>query len=68
MTRQTGPVVHDLSGPGLLLEIDRADELPLHEQIERALRERIRSGRMPSDSRLPSTRTLARELGISRGS
>jgi GntR family transcriptional regulator / MocR family aminotransferase len=67
MTRRTGPVVRDLSGPGLLLEIDRADELPLHEQIERALRERIRSGRMPSDSRLPSTRTLARELGVSRG-
>ncbi len=54
-------------GPGLLVEINRAGELPLHEQIERALRERIRSGRLPSDMRLPSSRALAQELGISRG-
>jgi len=31
------------------------------------LREQIRSGRLPADTRLPSTRGLARELGISRG-
>jgi len=49
------------------VEIDRAGELPLHEQIERTLRERIRSGRLPSDMRLPSTRSLAQELGVSRG-
>jgi GntR family transcriptional regulator/MocR family aminotransferase len=72
MARQTGPVVHDdggedRGGPGLLIEIDRAGELPLHEQIERALRERIRSGRIPGDMRLPSTRALAQELGVSRG-
>jgi GntR family transcriptional regulator/MocR family aminotransferase len=66
VANRTGPVTGP-TGPGLLLEIDRAGELPLHEQIERALRERIRSGRMPSDTRLPSTRTLARELGVSRG-
>ncbi len=66
MTDRTGPV-SDRGGPGLLVEIDRAGELALHEQIERALRERIRSGRMPSDTRLPSTRALARELGVSRG-
>jgi GntR family transcriptional regulator / MocR family aminotransferase len=67
MPDRTGPVAGDRGGPGLLVEIDRTGELPLHEQIERALRERIRSGRMPSDTRLPSTRTLARELGVSRG-
>jgi GntR family transcriptional regulator / MocR family aminotransferase len=66
MGQKTGPVV-DHGGPGLLVEIDHAGELPLHEQIERALRERIRSGRIPSDTRLPSTRALAQELGISRG-
>ncbi len=54
-------------GPGLLLEIDRASELPLHEQIERALRELIRCGQLASDTRLPSTRALAQELGVSRG-
>ena len=31
------------------------------------MREQIRSGRLPADTRLPSTRGLARELGISRG-
>ena len=65
MGLQTGPV--EARGPGLLIEIDRAGELPLHEQIERALRERIRTGRIPAGTRLPSTRALARELGVSRG-
>src|SRR5271155_1678753 len=66
MSQEIGPVGRR-GGPGLLVEIDRDGELPLHEQIERALRERIRSGRLPSDTRLPSTRALAQELGISRG-
>jgi GntR family transcriptional regulator / MocR family aminotransferase len=54
-------------GPELLVEIDRAHELPLHEQLERSLRENIRRGRLPAGVRLPSTRGLAAELGISRG-
>jgi GntR family transcriptional regulator / MocR family aminotransferase len=66
VAKHRGPVA-DHGGPGLLVEIDRASELPLHEQIERGLRERIRSGRLPSDTRLPSSRALAQELGISRG-
>ncbi len=66
MDRGTGPVIQR-PGPGLLVEIDRAGELPLHEQIERALRARIRSGSLSSDTRLPSTRALAQELGVSRG-
>lgn len=66
MGHERGPVV-DRGGPGLLVEIDRAGELPLHEQIESGLRERIRSGQLPSDMRLPSTRVLAHELGVSRG-
>jgi GntR family transcriptional regulator/MocR family aminotransferase len=51
----------------LLVEIDRDGELPLHEQIESSLREKIRSGRLPAEARLPSTRGLATELGVSRG-
>ncbi len=39
----------------------------MHEQLERVLRERIRSGTLSSDTRLPSTRALAAELGVSRG-
>jgi GntR family transcriptional regulator / MocR family aminotransferase len=58
-----GPVV----GPELLVELDRAGELPLHEQLERSLRENIRHGRLPAGTRLPSTRGLAAELRVSRG-
>jgi GntR family transcriptional regulator / MocR family aminotransferase len=49
------------------VEIDRAGDLPLHEQLERSLRENIRQGRLPAGMRLPSTRGLALELGVSRG-
>ncbi|MCW3814785.1 PLP-dependent aminotransferase family protein [Micromonospora sp. DR5-3] len=35
--------------------------------LERALREAIRDGRLPPATRLPATRTLATELGLSRG-
>lgn len=63
---QAGPV-DGQRGPELLVGIDRASELPLHEQLERALRERIRSGRLASGTRLPSSRALAQELGVSRG-
>ena len=34
--------------------------------LEEALREAIRSGRLPADSRLPSTRALAADLGLAR--
>jgi GntR family transcriptional regulator/MocR family aminotransferase len=63
MTAEKGPVV----GPGLLIALQRSRELPLHEQIERSLREQIRTGRLAAGSALPSTRGLAGELGVSRG-
>ncbi|HEX4838068.1 MAG TPA: PLP-dependent aminotransferase family protein [Solirubrobacteraceae bacterium] len=63
MPRRAGPV----GNLELLVEIDRASELPLHEQIERSIREDIRCGRLPAGTRLPSTRGLAGELGVSRG-
>jgi GntR family transcriptional regulator / MocR family aminotransferase len=56
-----------VAGPELLVELDRAGELPLHEQLERSLRQDIRRGRLSPGTRLPSTRGLASELGISRG-
>ena len=46
--------------------MEHDSELPLHEQIERSLREQIRSGRLSADTCLPSTRGLAKELGVSR--
>jgi GntR family transcriptional regulator / MocR family aminotransferase len=62
MARSIGPV-----GPRLLVTLDRDGDVPLHEQIERSIREDIRAGRLAAGARLPSTRGLAAELGISRG-
>jgi len=54
-------------GPELLLTLDRARPEPLRVQLERELREAIRSGRLAAGERLPSSRAMAAELGISRG-
>jgi GntR family transcriptional regulator/MocR family aminotransferase len=51
----------------MLVELERDAELPLHEQVERSIRENIQTGRLAAGARLPSTRALAKELGISRG-
>jgi GntR family transcriptional regulator / MocR family aminotransferase len=40
---------------------------PLHGQLEQELRTAIRTGRLEADAALPSTRTLAAQLGVSRG-
>jgi GntR family transcriptional regulator/MocR family aminotransferase len=50
----------------LLVPLDRASGR-LHRQIERGLRDAIRSGRLVPGTALPSTRAVARELGVSRG-
>jgi GntR family transcriptional regulator/MocR family aminotransferase len=63
MTSSNGPV----GGPALLVELEREGELPLHEQLERSIRESIQAGRLAGGARLPSSRELAAELGISRG-
>jgi GntR family transcriptional regulator / MocR family aminotransferase len=57
-----GPV-----GLDLLVEIERDAELPLHEQVERSIREGIQAGRLAAGASLPSSRALAAALGISRG-
>jgi GntR family transcriptional regulator/MocR family aminotransferase len=54
-------------GPELLLRLDRGRPEPLRLQLEHELREAIRSGRLAAGERLPSSRALARELGVSRG-
>jgi GntR family transcriptional regulator/MocR family aminotransferase len=51
----------------LLLPIDRASTTPLHIQLEREMRRAVRTGRLPADLPLPSTRALASNLGLSRG-
>ena len=40
---------------------------PLRAQLEQQLREAVRSGRLRAGARLPPTRGLAEELGVSRG-
>ncbi len=54
-------------GPELLLRLDRGLPEPLGSQLERELREAIRSGRLAAGERLPSSRAMAQELGLSRG-
>jgi GntR family transcriptional regulator / MocR family aminotransferase len=63
MASSSGPV----AGRSLLVQLDRGADLPLHEQIERAIRDAIRAGRLTAGARLPSSRVLASELGVSRG-
>ncbi|MET7569775.1 PLP-dependent aminotransferase family protein [Streptomyces sp. NPDC005492] len=53
--------------PELLLSVDRDSEERLCAQLEGQLRDAIRTGRLRADERLPSSRALARELGLSRG-
>ncbi len=54
------------SGPELLVELDRAAPEPLHRQLANGLRDAIRTGRLAPATRLPSTRVLAADLGVSR--
>jgi GntR family transcriptional regulator/MocR family aminotransferase len=51
----------------VLVELDRSAREPLSLQLERALRDGVRSGSLRPGTPLPSTRALANELGISRG-
>jgi GntR family transcriptional regulator / MocR family aminotransferase len=53
--------------PELLVRLDRSAGQPLRAQLEASLREAIRGGRLRAGERLPSSRELARELGVSRG-
>jgi GntR family transcriptional regulator/MocR family aminotransferase len=54
------------SGPELLLALDRGSSRSLRAQLEDGLRGLVRSGRLPAHGRLPATRALAADLGVSR--
>src|SRR5579875_2189762 len=60
--RQNGPVAR--LAWDTLLRLDGAG--PLHQRLESALRQAIRSGRLATGSALPPSRVLAGELGCSR--
>ncbi len=49
------------------LQIDLVPGSPLRQQLEDALRNAIRTGRLVPGSLLPPSRMLAQELGVSRG-
>ncbi|HET6705703.1 PLP-dependent aminotransferase family protein [Amycolatopsis sp.] len=54
-------------GPELLFTIDRDSGVGLRAQLEDQLRDAIRGGRLAGGERLPSSRELARAVGLSRG-
>jgi GntR family transcriptional regulator / MocR family aminotransferase len=48
------------------IPLDRESNWPLFRQIEDYLRQNILSGNLPPETRLPATRQLAEQLGVSR--
>src|SRR5713101_6242034 len=58
-----GKIAPDL---GLLIALERATQTPLHQQLCEQLRRAILDGRLSRGTRLPSTRTFAQALGVSR--
>jgi GntR family transcriptional regulator/MocR family aminotransferase len=55
------------SSPELFVELDRSRPRSLRAQLERSLREAIRTGRLRPGVRLPSSRALAADLRVTRG-
>src|SRR3954447_22462725 len=51
----------------LHLDLDAAPGRTLRARTEHALREAVRGGRLTPGTRLPATRALATEFGVSRG-
>src|SRR2546423_2672510 len=53
--------------PEVLVSVERGGNGSLRGQIEHELRHAVRSGRLHAGTPLPSTRVLARQLGVARG-
>ena len=54
-------------GPEILLHIDRSHPETLAGQLRAGIRDAIRSQRLAAGTRLPASRVLAEDLGVSRG-
>lgn len=48
------------------IPINRNSSIPIYQQIAEHLRQSLRSGKLPPETRLPASRTLANALGVSR--
>ncbi|HEY4388523.1 MAG TPA: PLP-dependent aminotransferase family protein, partial [Ktedonobacteraceae bacterium] len=57
---------HNIPSSTFTIELDRSSLQPLYRQVYERLRHSILSGQLKAGQRLPSTRTLASELAVSR--
>ncbi len=48
------------------IEVDRSSREPIYRQLAAGLQQRIRSGALPPQTRLPTVRQLALQLGVTR--
>ena len=53
-------------GPEILVKLTRGSGHPLRQQLEDALRQAVRAGRLKAGAKMPATRVLAADLGVSR--
>ncbi len=60
------PEVRPAEVSELLITLDSKGAEPLYRQLYRGIREAILSGRLPAGFRVPATRQLAQDLGVSR--
>lgn len=51
----------------LPIDLERRDDVPIHEALHDALRAAMLTGRLRPSARLPSSRDLALQLGVARG-
>lgn len=54
-------------GGEVLVALDKTSPIAMHVQLESAIRDAIRTGRLAADAAVPASRRLANELGLSRG-
>ena len=60
MNKQLGVVLFSF------LDLDKSSPIPLFQQMNTQIRQAVLSGRLPSHIRLPSSRVLALDIGVSR--
>ena len=66
LSLEISPMVRRAATATLAIDVDREGTSPLYVQIYGQLRDLILSGRLTAGARLPSSRALMTELGVSR--